>query len=255
MPSGPRWAPCRGPTGELVPLAAVRLAMGAAARSPRSAFDAVEQPAGVRFRWAPHLLTACDHIVFERLRSRRLIAPPPSWDRAIPRCAPRKHIGSSRARRVATERTCGHAGSARWPPPARIARKCSGRAAMAAREGRLASLRRRTCARADASPHARLAGRPSRGARSSSLSSRRSACSRSAPDCSSARSLCRQGLRRQCSRTNLHAPLAARPRSSREPRRRRSGPLHPAQGARFRLFAEVSAPGVTLLPEAARLAR
>ena len=43
---------------------------------------------------------------------------------------------------------------------------------------------------------------------------------------------------RPWSRTDLHASLA-----------------HPTQGARFRLFAEVLAPGVTLLPEAARLAR
>ncbi len=212
--------------------------MGADANSSRSAFDTVEQPAGVRFRWAPHLLTACDHSIFERVRRGGLMTPPPGWDRAIPKCAPRENAESSRAGRVTTERTRGYAGSARSPPTAPVARKRSGRAASAAREGRLASLRRRTRARANTSQHARLAGRPSCGARYSSLSSRRSVCSRSAPDCSSARSLCRQRLHMPCSRTKWHASLA-----------------HPTQGARFRLFAEVLAPGVTLLPEAARLAR
>ena len=123
---------------------------------------------------------------------------------------------------------CANRARVRWP-------RCGDRPPRRARAGR-------GCARGISYTRARLPGHPSRGARSSSLSSRRSACSRSAPDCSSARSLCRsarQGMPRSRRADALVTPFPSMPLTApraASPRRARAS----ASSRRCRLRASLS---------------
>ena len=98
---------------------AVRLAMGAAARTRLSAYDMIAQPAGVSFRWAPHLLEECNHSIFHRdsrlQGSPGFIAPPPGWAKSLRRRALRPRIDGSHLERAAATRTltCARADSDR----------------------------------------------------------------------------------------------------------------------------------------------
>ena len=92
--------------------------------------------------------------------------------------------------------SCANRARVRWP-------RCGGRPPRRARAGR-------GCARDIPYTRARLPGHQSCGVRSSSPSSPRSVCSRSAPDCSSARSLCRSARRGMPRSRRAHA-LVTRP--------------------------------------------